>query len=86
MGYADSANGGATNWTGGQTKEMTAAEVGNTLANGLKNDPLVESITTVVVTGKKRVSDAYNWAFGNSNDIAARSRTCGQISLRMPTP
>ncbi|SFX46676.1 RHS repeat-associated core domain-containing protein [Janthinobacterium lividum] len=59
-----------TNWTGGQTKDMTASQAAGTAVEGLKGDPIVNTIATVVVTGKKMVSDAYNWAFGDKQASA----------------
>lgn len=65
-----SASSGTTIWTGGQTRDMTASQVGETLLNGLKTEPLIETITQVVVSAKKVSADAYNWAFGDSNESA----------------
>jgi RHS repeat-associated protein len=55
-----------TNWTGGKTKEMTASEIGDAFIEGIKSDPIVSSISTVVITAKKLVADGKAIISGDS--------------------
>ena len=66
---AGSAN--TTNWTGGQTRDMNASQVAGTAVEGLRGDPLVQMVTTVVVTAKKLLSDGIDIAHGDSQASAA---------------
>lgn len=50
---------------------MTASEVGGTLVDGLKGDPLVQTITQVIVAGKKLISNGSDIASGDAQSSAA---------------
>lgn len=50
---------------------MTASQAAGAAVDGLKGDPIVSTITTVVVTGKKAVANAYDWVFGDARESAA---------------
>ncbi|GGC87345.1 hypothetical protein GCM10011396_38240 [Undibacterium terreum] len=68
--YSQATDNGTKNWTDGETRNMTGSQVVNSIIDGVKGDPLYQTVASIVITGKKLSIDAYNWAWGDAHDSA----------------